>query len=205
MAGALDFLLDKVGVCMRTFWDFAHLRSGHNEPQMGLACHQCSCAVVVFSPNFFKSKWTIKELKTFAWREDESDAKQEQERVIVPLFANGADVDACAEQCQAYYPHLKRRMYVDHKATDSMASFVCRSFARVLRHRSLSAARQELDRVAQAEFGGKASVLARVFGTLVHDWLVEYANASQHLQRVQRDALTMVSWGRYVYMSCVVH
>ena len=193
VAGALHFLLNKLGV--RTFWDYAHLRHGDNEPQMGLACHQCSCAVVVFSPKFFQSKWTIKELKTFAWHEQQDDAKADEKKLIVPLLLNNTRVDECAEQCQSYFSSLKRRMYAKYDEVDSLASFVCRALVHILHHPSLAAARQELDRIAVQEFNQAASGNRRVLVGLVHDWLMEYCESpsQQHLLGKQKSSLCAVS------------
>lgn len=109
------------------------------------------------------SRGTIKEL-TFALREQQDNEKNEQNKLVVPLFLNETSVDECAKQCKSYFPALKRRMYVKYEDVDSLASFVCRLFARVLHHPSLHAA---LDQLAVDEFGAKVSSKRRVFTSLV--------------------------------------
>lgn len=68
LVGFLAYVLQEFGV--PTFFDrLIPCATPSNTQFMQLACHDSTVGVVFFSPNFFSSKWTQRELYTFLHRE----------------------------------------------------------------------------------------------------------------------------------------
>lgn len=109
VAASLTYILRELG--FRVFFDALEIGCGNGTEQMAAACHKVKWAVVLFSRGFFESRWTVKELRTFAKREEKERAHA---GLIIPIMI-GVEKDDVAKDCQRYWPGVRERQYRSDK------------------------------------------------------------------------------------------